>query len=31
MQAIICDRDLQAPQPEGTTTVIHSFDEAFPE
>jgi enolase-phosphatase E1 len=31
MQAIICDRDLQAPQPEGTTTVIHSFDEVFPE
>jgi enolase-phosphatase E1 len=31
MQAIICDRDLQAPQPEGTTTVIHGFDEVFPE
>jgi enolase-phosphatase E1 len=30
MQAIICDRDLQAPQPEGAKTVIHSFDEVFP-
>jgi enolase-phosphatase E1 len=30
MQAIICDRDLHAPQPEGTKTVIHSFDELFP-
>jgi enolase-phosphatase E1 len=30
MQAIICDRDLQAPQPEEAKTVIHSFDEVFP-
>jgi enolase-phosphatase E1 len=30
MQAIICDRNLQAPQPEEAKTVIHSFDEVFP-
>jgi enolase-phosphatase E1 len=30
MQAIICDRDVQAPQPEEAKTVIHSFDEVFP-
>ncbi len=30
MQAIICDRDLQAPQPEGAKSVIHSLDEVFP-
>ncbi|HYA83400.1 MAG TPA: acireductone synthase [Candidatus Bathyarchaeia archaeon] len=30
MQAIICNRDVQAPQPEETKTVIHSFDEVFP-
>jgi enolase-phosphatase E1 len=31
MQAIICDRNVQAPQPEEAKTVIHSFDEVFPE
>jgi enolase-phosphatase E1 len=31
MQAIICDRDVRAPQPEEAKTIIHSFDEVFPE
>jgi enolase-phosphatase E1 len=31
MQAIICDRDVQAPQPEEAKTIIHTFDEVFPE
>lgn len=30
MQAIICDRDVQAPQQKEAKTVIHSFDEVFP-
>jgi methionine salvage enolase-phosphatase E1 len=30
-QAIICDRDVQAPRGEEGKTVIHSFDEVFPE
>ena len=30
MQAIICNRDVQAPQSEEAKTFIHSFDEVFP-
>jgi enolase-phosphatase E1 len=30
MQAIICDRDVQAPKSEEAKTVIYSFDEVFP-
>jgi len=30
MQAIICDRDVQAPQSEEAKTIFHSFDEVFP-